>query len=69
MTVEGISVEIKTYNEVNQFLSNSQLLTEIQEYEMNYKVRLNLHSFNYIHISLSARNLYYAERKLREMHN
>ena len=57
MEIEGISVEIKTFQEVENFLSNPDLLNEIREYNMNYSTQLNLSSFCYIHISLSARNL------------
>lgn len=63
MEIEGISVEIKTYDEVETFLSDSKLLDEIREYEMNYSPHQNLPSHYYIHVSLSARNLWYAERK------
>ena len=63
MEIEGISVEIKTYDEVEKFLSDSKLLDEIREYEMNYSPHQNLPSRYYIHVSLSARNLWYAERK------
>jgi hypothetical protein len=63
MEIEGISVEIKTYDEVETFLSDSRLLDEIREYEMNYTPHQNLPSRYYIHVSLSARNLWYAERK------
>jgi len=63
MEIEGISVEIKNYQEIENFLSNPQLLSEIREYEMNYSTQLIHPSLSYIHISLFARNLWYAERK------
>lgn len=63
MEIDGISVEIKPYAEVKEQLSGRKLDDEIREYQINYSTEVNLPSLHYIHISLSARNLFFAERK------
>lgn len=63
MEIDGISVDIKPYTEVEELLSSQKLDEEIREYQTNYSTYVNLPSLWYIHISLSARNLFYAERK------
>jgi hypothetical protein len=63
MEIDGISVDIKPYSEVEKLLSSQNLDEEIREYQINYSTHVDLSSLWYIHISLSARNLFYAEKK------
>ena len=65
--INGISVEFRTYDEIKEIFSEKKLSDELSEYLNNYSNTFSPDSYQYIEVSLYARNLWYAEKKASRM--
>lgn len=65
--INGISVEFRTYDDIKEIFSEKKLSEELSEYLMNYSNTFSPRSYQYLEISLYARNLWYAEKKASRM--
>ena len=60
---DGITVEFKIYDDIKEIFAEKKLSEELSEYLTNYSNSFTPSSYQYLEVSVYARNLWFAEKK------